>query len=667
MDDFEIIDNIEDYTQSFTNNIAIQNKEKVKHGDNLTSKQSMLLSNQAEKSVCEIIKDNGYGSGFFGLIKIDGNDICCLFSNNHVISENMLANNEKISLKLNNEIYNISLKLKRRIWNDKNIDFICIEIIEKDNLLSKIEPFEIDENNYNIEFELENYDKRGIVIASIGRKGEIELPQGEIYYAKNNNDLFLHNCNTEAGFSGGAIILRNNLKVIGIHCGYDKNNHKKIGIYFKEIFEIIEKKTIKCLIGIKLKEIREDILLFNQNKNNKEEIEDNFKVYLNNKIIKINNKENEYIMNKNNFEKDGEYELKIIFKNKITNLNSIFSDCNELISIDLSNFDISKVTDMKLMFNKCSKLKEIKGINKFNTSNTINMSGIFQECYELEYLDLSNFNTSKVADMFGMFNKCNKLKEIKGINKFNTNNVTNMRIMFQACNELVHLDISNFHTSKVTNMEGMFNKCGKLKEIKGINKFNTSNVTDMRIMFQACNELEFLDISNFDTSKVINMEGMFNKCNKLRKIRGINKFNTSNVINMNSMFQLCNELEYLYIYNFDTTKVINMGFLFNECKNLIEIKGIDKFNTSNVINMNAMFQECNKLEYLDLSNFDTSKVNDMGYMFYGCTNLKYLNLENFTINNNCNIEMMFRFISDKCILNTKDTKLINYYKSCIIY
>ena len=32
-----------------------------------------------------------------------------------------------------------------------------------------------------------------------------------------------------------------------------------------------------------------------------------------------------------------------------------------------------------------------------------------------------------------MFNHCEKLKEIKGINKFNTNKVTNMKAMFQAC------------------------------------------------------------------------------------------------------------------------------------------------------------------------------------------------------------------------------------------
>ena len=38
------------------------------------------------------------------------------------------------------------------------------------------------------------------------------------------------------------------------------------------------------------------------------------------------------------------------------------------------------------------------------------MTAMFQECYELEYLDLTNFNTSNVTDMSGMFNECNKLK-----------------------------------------------------------------------------------------------------------------------------------------------------------------------------------------------------------------------------------------------------------------
>ena len=71
---------------------------------------------------------------------------------------------------------------------------------------------------------------------------------------------------------------------------------------------------------------------------------------------------------------------------------------------------------MSFMFNQCHKLKEIKGINKFNTNKVTDMNSMFGECYELEYLDLSNFNTSKVTNMSWMFFNCNKLKYLNLLN-----------------------------------------------------------------------------------------------------------------------------------------------------------------------------------------------------------------------------------------------------------
>ena len=56
---------------------------------------------------------------------------------------------------------------------------------------------------------------------------------------------------------------------------------------------------------------------------------------------------------------------------------------------------------------------------------------MFQFCEELDYIDLSNFNNSSVTEMECLFNGCRKLKEIKGLNNFNTNNIINMLAMFQ--------------------------------------------------------------------------------------------------------------------------------------------------------------------------------------------------------------------------------------------
>ena len=101
---------------------------------------------------------------------------------------------------------------------------------------------------------------------------------------------------------------------------------------------------------------------------------------------------------------------------------------------------------MEFMFDRCRKLKQIIGINKFNTIKVTNMRGMFNECNELKNLNLSSFNTTNVIDL------C---------------------IMFQECFELEYLDLSNFNTSNVTNMVNMFCRCFKLKQIIGINKFNT--------------------------------------------------------------------------------------------------------------------------------------------------------------------------------------------------
>ena len=86
-----------------------------------------------------------------------------------------------------------------------------------------------------------------------------------------------------------------------------------------------------------------------------------------------------------------------------------------------------------------------------------------------------------------MFDKCFKLKEIKGINNFNTNNVTNMKGMFQNCNELISLDLSNFNTSKVDLLEYIFCNCFKLEYLNIIN-FKLKNNCNIKDIFLGINK-----------------------------------------------------------------------------------------------------------------------------------------------------------------------------------
>ena len=170
------------------------------------------------------------------------------------------------------------------------------------------------------------------------------------------------------------------------------------------------------------------------------------------------------------------------------------------------------------MFNKCKKLKGIKGINGFNTTNVENMEGMFQSCDNLEYIDLSNFITNKVKNMSGMFNECRKLKEIKGINRFNTINVQNMYAMFNECFELQYLDLSNFNTANVIDLGLMFQECFKL-EFLNLSNFRLSSAKNISWMFNKCYKLkEIKGIQIFKNINNIVKIGLFDDCPNLENI-----------------------------------------------------------------------------------------------------------------------------------------------------
>ena len=184
-----------------------------------------------------------------------------------------------------------------------------------------------------------------------------------------------------------------------------------------------------------------------------------------------------------------------------------------ILGLDLSNFDTSKVTNMRSMF--------------FGMSN-------------LTTLNLSNFDTSKVTNMRSMFGYISNLVTLN-LSNFDTSKVTDMGYMFSGMSSLTTLNLSNFDTSKVTDMQKMFDDMSNLTALN-LSNFNTSKVTNMNQMFHATPSLTSLDLSNFDTSNVTDMQNMFSLYNrdiskdKLETIYANNDFNTTNLTYSYGMF-----------------------------------------------------------------------------------------------------------------------------------
>ena len=190
-------------------------------------------------------------------------------------------------------------------------------------------------------------------------------------------------------------------------------------------------------------------------------------------------------------------------------------------SINLSNFNLQNVKDMRSMFGGCASLKSID-LSPLNVKKVENISGLFSNCFSLETIGFSNFNTENVKDMSDLFSFCHNLKNID-LSKFNTKKVTNFNSMFNQCKALEKINLSNFNTENVTSMEYMFGECVSLKEVD-LSSFNTQNVEKMGFMFDACEELVKVNLSNFNISKA-DINAMFYQCTKLTKEGIITKEN----------------------------------------------------------------------------------------------------------------------------------------------
>ena len=214
-------------------------------------------------------------------------------------------------------------------------------------------------------------------------------------------------------------------------------------------------------------------------------------------------------------------------------MNSMFRNMSSLTSLNLSNLDTSKVTNMGGMFLGVSNLATIN-LSNFDTSKVINMSFMFFGMSKLTTLNLSNFNTSKVIYMNRMFSDVSNLTTIN-LSNFDTSKVIDMGFMFYDMSNLTTINLSNFDTSKVTNMGSMFYNMSKLTTFN-LSNFNTSQVTNMDYMFAGMSNLTNLQLSElFDTSNVRSMRYMFHKDSKLTSL-DLSSFNTKNVTNMDSMF-----------------------------------------------------------------------------------------------------------------------------------
>ena len=358
-------------------------------------------------------------------------------------------------------------------------------------------------------------------------------------------------------------------------------------------------------------------------------------------------------------DQDSKYELYIGQEDGVkANLDSSFYYFRNVELIDLTNFDISNVTNMSQMF-------YLAGYNA-TTFNIVN---------------LSNWDTSKITNMNSMFS-CAGYRattwNIGNLSNWNTSSVTNMRSMFSATAfkaSTFELDLSSWDTSNVTTMEGMFSNAGYTAttfNIGNLSNWNTSSVTSMSYMFssaaQNATTFNIGNLSNWNTSSVTSMRSMFSSAGRWAttfNIGNLSNWNTSNVTDMQSMFSYAAEDATTWnignLSNWDVSKVTNMSSMFSNAGHKSatwNIGNLSNWDVSNVENMESMFNQsiysaphdgnaATTVYIGNLNNWNVSKVTNMYRMFtgfgYNATTFNIGNLSNWDTSKVTTMEKMFSY------------------------
>ncbi len=182
---------------------------------------------QMKNCVCKIFIKGNEGTGFFVKIPYQNGLLSILISNNHVLDENSIKNDNIITLSINNEFKQIKMAPERKRYTNIELDITIIEIKENEDGIKEFLNLDRQIINYlkkqnNIDIFKDIYTNKSIYL--LYYRKEIYTSYGLLSEIQGNT--ILHKCNSVRGSSGSPIILLKDRTVIGVHHGGQKYDNK---------------------------------------------------------------------------------------------------------------------------------------------------------------------------------------------------------------------------------------------------------------------------------------------------------------------------------------------------------------------------------------------------------------------------------------------------------
>ena len=268
------------------------------------------------------------------------------------------------------------------------------------------------------------------------------------------------------------------------------------------------------------------------------------------------------------------YSLKKINFNENTrtknlkNIYNIFKNCSSLEHMNTQVFKENKLTDFIGIFQNCFSLKYID-ISIFDLSNAISISYLFDGCFNLTSVDFSNLKNNHLLKFTdSAFSNCHKLISLN-FSSFDFSSLKDASNMFQNCYELKYIELPN-KSSSIIYTNYMFENCYELTSINLGFLEDVKNWSSGYGMFKNCKKLKNITVPKIHANLLKRLNEMFSGCTDLTEIN-LGQLKTLNIFTISRMFYHCEKLETLNLSKFDTTKVTNVAGVLEGVPRSVEI------------------------------------------------------------------------------------------------
>ena len=129
---------------------------------------------------------------------------------------------------------------------------------------------------------------------------------------------------------------------------------------------------------------------------------------------------------------------------RVTNMSYMFECCESLVKLDkLENWKVTSLKNTEFMFCECVQLLSLD-LSKW-TPKLNSMRCMFKFCEQMEKLNVAGLRVDNVTKLDEVFSAMEHIKEIEGLEHWNTENVKSIYKIFFDSSNLKYVNIKNWN------------------------------------------------------------------------------------------------------------------------------------------------------------------------------------------------------------------------------